>query len=195
MRDGLRSGDLSPAQGTVIADAGAANPEAAGRLVDAARRTNLSELREEAGRAKAAADRDATARHARIHRERRCTRFTRSDGTWVLNAQGTAEDGAKIVAMLDQLCDELFRADRDGEHLGRDVRAFDALVLAAERATQPAEPSRERPKAANPRFLGLLRVDVEALQSGLVADGELCEITGVGPVPVERARHSWVRRS
>jgi hypothetical protein len=36
----------------------------------------------------------------------------------------------------------------------------------------------------NPRFLALLRVDVETLRRGRVAGDELCEIRGVGPVPV-----------
>jgi hypothetical protein len=36
----------------------------------------------------------------------------------------------------------------------------------------------------NPRFLALLRVDVETLRRGRVAGDQLCEIKGVGPVPV-----------
>ncbi|HET6919328.1 MAG TPA: hypothetical protein VFI46_07670 [Jiangellaceae bacterium] len=39
-----------------------------------------------------------------------------------------------------------------------------------------------------PRYLALLRVDVEALHRGQVAGEELCEITGVGPIPVSVAR-------
>jgi hypothetical protein len=45
--------------------------------------------------------------------------------------------------------------------------------------------SRSRP---NPRYLALLRIDVEALRRGYVHGQELCEITGVGPVPVTVAR-------
>jgi Domain of unknown function (DUF222) len=46
-----------------------------------------------------------------------------------------------------------------------------------------------RPRATvNPRYLALLRVDVEALCRGGVAGDELCEIAGVGPVPVSVAR-------
>jgi Domain of unknown function (DUF222) len=46
-----------------------------------------------------------------------------------------------------------------------------------------------RPRASvNPRYLALLRVDVEALRRGSVTGGELCEIAGVGPVPVTVAR-------
>jgi Domain of unknown function (DUF222) len=40
----------------------------------------------------------------------------------------------------------------------------------------------------NPRYLALLRVDVEALRRGNAQSGELCEIAGVGPVPVSVAR-------
>jgi hypothetical protein len=33
-----------------------------------------------------------------------------------------------------------------------------------------------------------VRIDLEALRSGVVGPGQLCEIPGVGPIPVERAR-------
>jgi Domain of unknown function (DUF222) len=42
--------------------------------------------------------------------------------------------------------------------------------------------------STNPRYLALLRVDVEALRRGQAQPGELCEIAGVGPVPVSVAR-------
>jgi hypothetical protein len=41
---------------------------------------------------------------------------------------------------------------------------------------------------SNPRYLALLRVDATALRRGRVDGGELCEIAGVGPVPVSVAR-------
>jgi Domain of unknown function (DUF222) len=41
---------------------------------------------------------------------------------------------------------------------------------------------------SNPRYLALLRVDVTALRHGRVEGEELCEIAGVGPVPVTVAR-------
>ncbi len=43
-------------------------------------------------------------------------------------------------------------------------------------------------RSSNPRYLALLRVDVEALRRGRVQGEELCEIAGVGPVPVSTAR-------
>lgn len=41
---------------------------------------------------------------------------------------------------------------------------------------------------SNPRYLALLRIDLAALRRGGVAGGELCEIAGVGPVPVSVAQ-------
>jgi hypothetical protein len=53
-----------------------------------------------------------------------------------------------------------------------------------------APPAAALPPAprSNPRYLALLRVDIEALRRGGVAGGELCEIAGVGPVPVSVAQ-------
>ncbi|MET0712399.1 MAG: DUF222 domain-containing protein [Jiangellaceae bacterium] len=42
--------------------------------------------------------------------------------------------------------------------------------------------------STSPRYLALLRVDVQALRRGHVQGGELCEISGVGPVPVPVAK-------
>jgi hypothetical protein len=47
---------------------------------------------------------------------------------------------------------------------------------------------RQQTSSPNPSFLALLRIDVEALVRGRVQGDELCEITGVGAVSVQRAR-------
>jgi hypothetical protein len=41
---------------------------------------------------------------------------------------------------------------------------------------------------SNPRYLALLRIDAAALRRGRVEGGELCEIAGIGPVPISVAR-------
>ncbi|MGH9230466.1 MAG: hypothetical protein ACRD07_17375 [Acidimicrobiales bacterium] len=57
------------------------------------------------------------------------------------------------------------------------------VPTAAATATAPA-----RPKTANPAFLSLLRVDLEALLRGRTERDETCDIAGVGPVPARVAR-------
>jgi hypothetical protein len=47
---------------------------------------------------------------------------------------------------------------------------------------------RRRRRADSPSYLALLRIDFTALQRGWTEGDELCEIAGIGPVPVNRAR-------
>lgn len=186
IRRALVAGDVSASQGAIIADAAKVNPSAESQLVQAAATTNLRELREQAGRAKAAADADPSATHARIHQERRVTRFTDGQGALHLHAVGTADEGVEVLSELDRLTDEIFHERRTvGARECRDAYVWDALVRMARRSRHG---SAVTDRATNPRFLGLLRVDVEALHRGHVEGGELCEISGVGAVPVDVAK-------
>ena len=62
----------------------------------------------------------------------------------------------------------------------REALAFDALVELATRQ-QPIDAKQSR------RYLGLVRVDLEAMQRGAVEGDEVCEISGLGPIPVRVA--------
>jgi len=179
--DALRHGTLSMAQATVIADAASVDPAAEGRLVAKAVRASVKELREDCARVKSAADPDADARYERIRRERSLRTFTDHDGAWNLHARGPIDAGARVMSALQPLIDAGFATARDdGRRESPDAYAFDALVRLAER---PAGAAR-----TNPKYVGLLRVDVEALTRGEVKGEERCEITGLGPVPVRVAR-------
>ena len=67
-----------------------------------------------------------------------------------------------------------------GEHESQDAYRFDALIGLAngEHQLAPAAP------------VARVRVDVTALLRGKAAPGEVCEIPGVGPVPVSAARET-----
>jgi hypothetical protein len=64
----------------------------------------------------------------------------------------------------------------------------DAGIFAAGREAMGSSCAVPVKASTNPRYLALLRVDVEALRRGHAQPGELCEIAGVGPVPVSVAR-------
>jgi hypothetical protein len=57
-------------------------------------------------------------------------------------------------------------------------------------ASRPAKRNRRRRRrsADSPTYLALLRIDFTALQRGHTEGDELCEIAGIGPIPVSRAR-------
>jgi hypothetical protein len=207
----VRRGELSSAQAETVAGAAAVNPAAEVSLLETARRSTLTELRQQANRAKAAGDPDPEATHRRIHRQRCLRRFTDGEGAWNLQARGTPEAGAAFNAALDPIIEEMFRtARRDGRRESPDAYAFDAIIELARRVRAgigsvnsdsrsdavpaspqaPAAPATNaaRPKAPNPSFLALLRVDLEALVRGRNEGDELCDIAGVGPVPARVAR-------
>ncbi len=193
-RKRMVEGSLSPDQGATIADAAQHNPGAERALIEKARRSNLQELRDEAQRAKAAADPDPGTTYRRIHRERRVTRFTDAEGARHLRMRGPVDQMAILEAELDRLTDRAFRAAaRSGPLEPRDTLVFDAAIELARRSAGADDPSAEQPRPGRtprraPQHLALLRLDVEALWRGYVAGDELCEVTGLGPIPVGVAR-------
>ena len=193
----LLGGEVSESQGQIIANAAKANPEAERHLISKAQRANHQELRDEAQKAKAAADHDADARHRRIHSERRLSRHTDLEGAWNMHGKGTVVDGSIISSEIDRLTDEIFSsAGTAGIRECRDAYAFDALTEMARRSAglRHDQPRRgevdgtKKRRLASPQHLALLRLDIEALWRGHVEGDELCEISGLGPIPVAAAK-------
>jgi hypothetical protein len=185
--DALRAGALSSAQTSSVATAAAADPGAESRLLDAAASTSLAELRQECLRTKANADPDRDATYRRIGEQRRLRTWTDAEGGWNLVARGTPDAGARVMAALEPLIDARFCAARtSGAREAREAYAFDSLVDLAERVEGPA--SKPAATRRRPRHLALLRIDLEALRRGRTRGDELCELSGIGPIPVTRAR-------
>ncbi|MGQ0832905.1 MAG: DUF222 domain-containing protein [Microthrixaceae bacterium] len=180
VRAALVEGEVSPQQGALIADAAKANPAAERSLLASARKDSFRELKDHAQRAKAAADPNPEATQRRIHDGRRLAEFIDAEGAWNLHARGTVADGAKFHAVLEPLIEARFRANRsEGRRESAEANAFDALVELAGRPD--AGPGRAG------RYLGLIRCDLTALQRGRTHGDEVCEVAGLGPVPVATA--------
>jgi hypothetical protein len=181
--DALRDGELSQEQTELISGAASANPDAEQQLLRRAKTASHKELRDEAQRARAGADPNPEATHARIHAGRRLRTWTDGEGAWNLSARGTVRDGATVMHALEPIIERLLReARKDGRRDDRETYAFDALVQLAKRD----EP--QTTKTSKPTHLALLRLDLEALRRGAVDGDERCEITGLGPIPVSTAR-------
>ncbi len=166
-----KAGELSREQASLVSGAAQANPEATGRLLDQARTGSLSELADEAGRARAAAE-DLEARRRSVQAARRLRAWTDPFGVWQLHAQGVPEDGAKVMAALEELADQAFaQARTEGRREAPEAYAFDALVALAGGAG-----------GAAPGYEVMVRVDHSTLVRGYAVDGETCEVSGFGPV-------------
>jgi hypothetical protein len=210
-----RAGTLSPGQAAEITEAASADPAAEHRLVQLARsKASVGELRDECRRTRAAADPDPEATARRIHRSRSLREFTDSEGAWNLHLRNTVEVGATVRAALQPFTDQAVAdARRDGRREGHEAYAADAFTALCRRSTsaaqRPAAPATGGPAESNgageaagtdapdsgeapapkpPPYLGILRLDVIALQRGRAEGDEVVEIAGLGPVPVTRAR-------
>jgi hypothetical protein len=179
----MRAGQLSGPKAQAIASAATVAPEAEADLLAGAD-APVAVLRNKCLKVKAI-DRDAA--DERLHRDRSARDFPDDEGAWNFVARGPIAAGAAFRAGFDPIVDEMFKAARaEGRTESRDAYAFDALLEMARRASQPT--SADGAKKASPRNMALVRIDHSALVRGTVEGDEICEIAGLGPIPVTVAR-------
>ena len=96
-----------------------------------------------------------------------------------IEARLCADAGARVIAALDCERRKVFaKARREGRRESYEAYGADALEALAERGGDGKGPS----------AVVHVRVDHAALVRGHVEDGEVCDIPGVGPIPVATAR-------
>lgn len=187
----LSTGALSLDQVALIAPVALADPAAAERLVEAAKKTSISALRLEVDRAMHArrGELEVVRSERMVHARRYCRTWV-SGGGVRLDAFLGLDDGAYVMSALDNGHERLAAAARRlGIGMTHEQLRADALVGLARTAgdgSGGAGSGGAGSGGARPSFL--VRVDAQALLRGEVHQGECCEIAGVGPVSVTRAR-------
>ncbi|MCA1846003.1 MAG: HNH endonuclease [Actinobacteria bacterium] len=175
--DALRSGQLSSRQAAEIASAASAAPGSEASLVRTAAVEGLAGLRERCRQVKAAALPDENRRYELVRRSRRLRHWTDPDGAFRMDLLTTPDAGAEILAALEPHRQRAFdEARRCGRREGHDAYMADALRSLA------------RGESSKPPAKVQVRADHLAFVRGHTVDGEICEIAGVGPVPVATAR-------
>ncbi|MBV8692618.1 MAG: DUF222 domain-containing protein, partial [Actinobacteria bacterium] len=178
-------GKLSAQQTEAIASAATADPSSEQKLLEAAPKLSLKELRDEADRVKAAADRDAEARRKRIHRERSLRSWIDAQGAGNLLWRDNPERVAQVMAVLQGVADKKFEEARKEErHESPGAYLADALVdvVAGGSEAEGAPRSTGTRRPGPPKVI--VRVDLDALLRGVVEEGETCELVGYGPIAV-----------
>ncbi|MBV9951702.1 MAG: DUF222 domain-containing protein [Acidimicrobiia bacterium] len=200
VEDALRKGELSEDQAELIADAADANPSATGPLLKKAKDHPIDDLRQECSRAKAAADPDEEATHARVHRNRSFRTGNNADPAFWGSIFGTTADGSELMAHFQPFRERVFKRNRDaGIHLTSEQTDFDALMEMARVAHQnvagqppvadvedgEAIPMPPPPKA--PKTVYVV-VNFDAMIGRAEPGEETAYIAGFGPVPVSVVR-------
>jgi hypothetical protein len=180
----LRDGTLSLEQAQQVTKGAAADPDAETKLLDVAETSGFRALREEQERTVAAAT-DMERARAKAHRERHVR-------TWVDGAatrgsfSGPTDEVNRFLKALGPFERARFSEGRQAnERDNHDAYRFDALVRMADCAGVVGS---DAPKRSKTRDVTRIRVDLSALVRGATESGEVCEIPGVGPVPVSVAR-------
>jgi 5-methylcytosine-specific restriction endonuclease McrA len=176
----LRDGELSEVQVNEVVSAARADPSAERLLLDSAKRDGVRGLKDQCARVRAAACTDEAARYQAIHEARSLRHWRDVDGTGRIDMRGPADATARVMAALQPYERDLFRASRDaGRRERSDALAFDALVA----LTSSAGGERD----GEPGCAIVVRVDHAAFRRGHTEAGEMCEVPGVGPIPVSVA--------
>jgi hypothetical protein len=160
-----------------VASAAALNPKEERRLLGRSERDTFKQLRDECRRVRHAAT-DERARYAAIKADRHLRTWTDGEGGFCGAFRTTPDAGAAMLVALDAEIGRVFKAARrEGRREPRQAYAVDALETLV--CAGGGGATRSKPKAEI-RVL----VDHAALVRGHTVAGEVCEIEGLGPVPV-----------
>ncbi|AKL73931.1 protein of unknown function DUF222/HNH endonuclease [Actinobacteria bacterium IMCC26256] len=182
----LRSGELSGAQAVEVARGAIVAPNTETQLLNLSKHVTVRDLRDASSRVVAAAT-DEAARHRQVHKSRFLKSWTDIDGSFNLRARMTVANGALVMAALKPLQDEIFKvARKSGAHERPEAYSADALLALCGKATNNKS-GESRTKSSLPNAVMHIRVDIDALKRGHTEHGEICEIAGVGPIPVTAA--------
>ncbi len=186
----LRSGELSGAQAVEVARGAIAAPNSESRLLGLAKTATVRALRDEASRVVAAAT-DEVERQDRIHKSRYLKSWTDEDGAFNLKGRMTVASGARILAALAPIQDGIFKtARKSGNHESPDAYAVDALLALCEARTTGSiaeGTGATTSRSSRPTAVMNIRVDYDSLKRGHTTGAEICEIPGVGSIPVAAA--------
>ncbi|AKL73724.1 protein of unknown function DUF222/HNH endonuclease [Actinobacteria bacterium IMCC26256] len=182
----LLSGALSNTQAVEVARGAIVAPNTESQLLNLAKHVTVRDLRDATARVIAGAT-DEAARHKRIHNSRFLKSWRDPDGAFIIKGRMTVANGALVMAALKPIQDEIFKTARtSGKHEKPEAYAADALLALCEAKTVGAQ-GLSAAKPTRPNAVMNIRIDYAALKNGHTKEGEICEIAGVGPIPVATA--------
>ncbi len=182
----LRSGTLSGTQAVEVARGAIVAPNTETQLLTLAKHATVRDLRDATNRVVAGAT-DEAERHKQAHKSRYLKWWVGEDGACNLKGRMTVANGALVKAALAPLEDSIFKqARKNAVHERPEAYAADALMVLCEKSTSKHS-SESGGRSTRPNAVMNIRIDIDALKRGHTEHGEICEISGVGPIPVATA--------
>jgi hypothetical protein len=179
----LRAGSLSEVQVDAITTAAVADPRAERKLLTSAATEGVRGLKNACARVEAAASTDQADRYETARVKRSLKHRAISDVEGMIEMRGPIDETAAVMAALEPIEADLFEEARTASTEPREdphTRAFDAMNRMADNSAEAAVHANGR--KAPPTIV--FRIDHTAFVRGDTVPGEICEIAGIGPVPV-----------
>ena len=183
----LRSGQLSSDQAKEIASTAAENPKFEAELLQAAQKETLTSLKDRCLKIRATSTDNEVARHEALHKSRYFRTWKDHEGATRLEGRLAPEAAAVILAALEPYKNQAFtNARKAGRRERYDAYAADALLAMARDARSgfARSGSKKAGERCCPSAMIHVRVDHSALVRGHATPDEVCEIPGIGPIPV-----------
>ena len=172
----LVSGQLSEVQAYAIASVAEAEPLVEVELLRSAKHQTVKGLKEHCARVYAQSRKDDAEWDRQLHLQRSVSRWIDVGGVPRMDVRLTPEAGEIIFSALDAETDRIFRcARREGRREPRQAYMHDAMVHIFVHGTSKPIDTR-------------MSLDAAAVARGYVAEGERCELSKIGPIPVTSAR-------
>ena len=185
--EALRRGDLSVPQVREIASAAKVDPYFEGDLIEAAGYLSLKGLQNRARAMRAAATPEPERIRA-IERGRYLRHWSDPEGAFHLHARLTPDAGAEILAAVNARTAFVIDECVDADSLPREAHEADALVALVSGDDRMATFQGNIGGRTRSATI-FLHVSLAALRRGSLELGEICEIPGVGPVPLAVAEN------
>lgn len=183
--EAVKAGELSEVQAKEVVQAASANPSKEKELLEVAKKEGVATLREHCARVVASSSDDEIANYNRVHQSRSLRHYTDQSGVFNLHARLTPDKGAVVLAAIEPYKEKIFReARKEGRREGYEAYGADALVEMAKHVRACTD----NPSRKSPGTLVRVLVDQKALERDSVGKDEVCEIGGVGPIPVATAK-------
>lgn len=182
----LSSGSLSATEAKVLASAATAEPVAQDELVEAARGLPVAELCAYARTRARDARQGDPEHHRRLHEDRFVRSWIDTDGRFRLSMGTTPEDGMQVTAAVRSRAQFVAAEARKAGLPPESPEAYAADALVALIVGDERRATFFGTEAGTCRRIAtFLHVSQEAAARGTLRPGELCEVSGVGPVPLQ----------
>jgi hypothetical protein len=182
--EALRQGSLSVAQVREIAAAAATDPTAEEYLIEAAGYLSLKGLQNRA-RVVKSGSRDDAARVASIHKDRFFRHWLDPDGAFHLHARITPDSGANVISAVRSRALFVEEEARQAGVVPESKAAYEADALVALVNGDDRRDSFHGHIGGRRRDATVVyHVSLEAFRRGNLQSDDLCEVPGIGAVPL-----------